>query len=228
MLETDFKPGKHLFALFIFSLAGLAGAGDLPPDRSPARVELYAGFSHWPALAALKPVVDGEFNPTGVGLGASIHTEFRTLESSEVLLGIDAWMYLNDSNIAGFQAAYFAQHMYFGGSARWRLGERRNLLIDAGAGFHLVDLTDVQFFYGGYAEYPGWQSWAPGVFVGATWDFPRSDPEKTIGWFVSFRTHFVDFGSVHDDSAAPLSILGQAAGSLNGPIYQLQFGYGGS
>ena len=50
---------------------------------------------------------------------------------------------------------------------------------------------------------------------------------KTSGLSLGFKVHFVDFGNVYDENTFIVPILGDDAGSLSGPVYMLQIGYGG-
>ena len=80
----------------------------------------------------------------------------------------------------------------------------------------------------GFIEIEYWESSRPGGFVGATWDFGMNHPDKSRGFFVGLKVHFVDFGSVREEDARLLPLLGPTAGELDGPMYILQFGYSGN
>lgn len=213
-------------SLVLLAISPLQASEPESPDRL-GRLELWLGASSWPALSDLGLPGTGSFDDTGVGLGGSLHTQAREFEDSELLWGIDAFIFGTESNIRGILDTYVARHLYFGGSVRWRLGKHRNVLLDAGIGYHLVDITDVDDNYGSYAEIENWEASRAGAFVGATWDIGISSAEETRGFFVSIKTHFVEFGTVHDEGTAIVPVLGPNAGTLDGPIYMLQIGYGG-
>jgi hypothetical protein len=118
--------------------------------------------------------------------------------------------------------------MYFGGSSKWRFGAARNFSLDAGLGFHLADIAEVDTRYLGAVENESWESSRLGVFVGATWDVGMRQIEKNRGLFLALKVHFVDFGSVHDEEVFFGPLLGTDAGKLDGPIYMLQIGYSGN
>ena len=63
------------------------------------------------------------------------------------------------------------------------------------------------------------------IDAGATVDIGGGDPGRNRGVMLSFKTHFVDFGSVGDQSSLLPQTLGNNAGDLTGPVYMMQVGY---
>ena len=216
--------------LVAISISGLLATSSSSADGrdSPSqlgRIEIGLGVSVWPAIADLEPLGTGSIDDVGVGVGAGFYVRARQFQDSELLLGIDASFFTNDSDILGLVGNYSANQIYVGGAARWRFGERRNMLLDTGVGYHLADISEFDY-RSGFEGYVNWEQSAVGAYLGATYDFGRSDPFVTRGFFLSLKVHFVDFGPVFDQGNV-IGVLGRDAGHLNGPIYQLQFGYGG-
>lgn len=225
MTKNRFMPLLALFALFATSTTS---AADVPNGLdSKARVELWLATTSWPALGDIQPVAGGSFDSTGYGLGAAIHAQFREFENSELLIGFDAWIDGTDSNITGPVETLFARHLYIGSSLKWLVGASRTFSLDTGVGCHLTDMAQVNTNYGGWAEFESWEKSRLGGFVGASWDFGRRRPEKRMGMFLSMKVHYVDFGRVYDEDILIAPLLGPNAGSLDGPIYMLQFGVAG-
>jgi hypothetical protein len=221
-------PRGWLLAALAFGLALSVPSAAEEWDR-PAqlgRIEIGLGTSVWPALADLEPLGYGSFDDTGFGVSAGFYVQTRQLEDSELLVGMDASFYAADSSVLGLVGTYSVNHLYVGGAARWRFGERRNMLLDTGVGYHLADISEYDYRTG-FEGYVNWEESAIGAYVGATYDFGRSAPFVTRGFYFSVKVHFVDFGPVSDQGNV-IGVLGPKAGTLSGPIYQFQFGYGGT
>lgn len=207
-------------------LSGVAFAHeDEPPARS-MRWDISLDVPIWPALGDLQPVAAGSFDDAGFGLGMSVHWSVKQFADTELLLGIDGVVAATDSNINGGYEDLLARQIYLGGSAKWLLGDKRNVSLDAGLGYHEVDMAQVDSDWYETWEHEHWSSSELSGYIGATWDIGMGRPHKTGGVFVGFRVHFVDFGRVYDEDtvfAAP--VLGADAGTLDGPLYFLRIGY---
>ena len=190
------------------------------------RAELWLGVSNFQGLDDIRPVADGSFDTTGFGLGGAWHGRVAQSEHSELLLGIDGFIAANDSNISGFFGELAARHLFLGVSAKWALGASRSFYLDAGAGYHEIDMAELGDYWSGL-EHVAWKESAYGTFVGATWDIGASRPGRRAGLSLAFKVHFVDFGNVYDENTFLVNVLGSDAGTLEGPIYMLQIGYGG-
>ncbi len=177
----------------------------------------------WPALGDLDPVAGGSFDSTGFGLGVSWHFPIAHYANSDLLFGVDASVAATDSSVNGFFESVLARQLYLGGSLKWLLGERRNYSLDAGLGYHEVDLAEVDSEWWGPREYEHWSSEKASVFVGATWDIGAGRLDHDSGLFIGLRVHFADFGRVSDESFS--GTLGPNAGQLDGPLYLLRIGY---
>ncbi len=218
--------------LLLIAVGGAASAQEATAAERGSRFELWLGATSWPALGDLQPVAMGSFDDIGFGIGAAFHIPVRKFESSELLLGIDAFISATDSSIAtasniqGLRDELLARHMFIGASAKWRFGAARNLSLDAGLGLNLADIATVESRYVGI-ENESWETTRLGAFVGATWDVGMSRPEKNRGFFLGFEVHFVDFGNVRDEDVFFGPLLGTNAGKLDGPIYMMQIGYSG-
>jgi len=223
------RHGLTLFALLTAACGSpLAMAHEEPPTEAFAqhRFEIWLGVSHMPGLDDLEPL-DGDFDSTGFGLGGAWHVPVKRFENSDLLLGIDGYLGVTDSSLSGYIGDVSLYHVYLGGSAKWAFGERRNIYLDAGVGYHGVDITELDddYLYGD--EHEAWSDSAGGAFVGASWDIGAQRAHETAGLTVGFKVHFVDFGRVYDEDTYIGPILGDDAGDLDGPIYVLQIGYGG-
>ena len=188
------------------------------------RYEVWMGVSDWPALGDLQPLVSGGFDTTGLGLGGAIHAPLHRFDHSDLLIGIDGFIIGTDSNISGFIDDLMARHLYLGASLKWAFGEARNVHLDGGLGYHLVDMAEVSSEYFG-VEHEVWETDRVGAFVGATWDIGAGHTGRRSGLSVALKVHFVDFGNVRDEDVLFTPLLGEDAGNLGGPIYLLQIGY---
>lgn len=223
------RHGLTLFALLMAACGSpLAMAHEEPPAEAYAqhRFEFWLGVSHMPGLDDLEPL-DGDFDSTGFGLGGAWHVPVKRFENSDLLLGIDGYLGVTGSSLSGYIGDVSLYHVYLGGSAKWAFGERRNIYLDAGVGYHGVDISELDddYLYGD--EHEAWSDSAGGAFVGASWDIGAQRAHETAGLTLGFKVHFVDFGRVYDEDTYIGPILGDDAGDLDGPIYILQIGYGG-
>ena len=107
---------------------------------------------------------------------------------------------------------------------KWLFGESRNVSIDAGIGYHELDMAQVDTSWWGTIEYESFSKSTAGGFIGATWDIGAGRPEKDSGLSLGFRVHLADFGRVADE-AGTATVLGLDAGTLDGPMYVLRIGY---
>lgn len=209
------------------SLLALPGyASESAPQSAGPRSEFWLAVSSWPALGDLQPVTSGGFDAAGFGLGGAVHWPVRQSEHGELLIGLDGFIAATDSNISGVIDDVLARHLYLGGSVKWAFGEARNVQLDAGLGFHLVDMAEVSTEYIGI-EHEAWEASRAGAFIGATWDVGAGRAGKTSGLSMSLKVHFVDFGTIHDEDVLVAPLFGPDAGELDGPIYLLQIGWSG-
>jgi hypothetical protein len=104
-------------------------------------------------------------------------------------------------------------------------GHKHRYSLDAGAGYYLVDIVELAGDYPLTVETEIWEEGAVGGYVGATVDIGGGDPARNRGVMLSFKTHFIDFGSVRDQSSLLPQTLGSNAGDLTGPVYMMQLGY---
>lgn len=182
----------------------------------------------WPALTDLEPASGGSFDSLGFGLSASWHTPVARFASSELLLGIDGMIGGTDSGINATYDQLIARQFYLGGSVKWAFGDARNIALDAGIGYHQVDMADVSYTWWTSIENEHWRAESASAFVGATWDVGAGTPGKSSGLSIGFRVQFADFGTVADTNRLGISpTLGPDAGDLDGPLYILRIGYSG-
>ena len=211
-----------LILIPLFTISALA-EDEVPSDRQ-GRAEVWLGISSWPALDDLVPSASGSFDTTGYALGGALHIPFKRFASSDLFVGVDGFIAVTESSVNGFIGELTVRHAYLGGSAKWLLGPRRRMSLDAGLGLHLVDMAELSDnVYG--LEHEAWESSRAGAFVGATWDFGKRDAASSGGLSLGFKVHFVDFGRVYDEDVFIRGLLGNNAGNLDGPVYMLQIGY---
>lgn len=198
-------------------------AEDENPPATNSRWDISLDLPLWPSLGDLQPAAGGSFDTTGFGLGVSYHVPVAHFDSSDLLFGVDASVAATDSSINGVFDSALARQLYLGGSLKWLLGEQRNYSLDAGLGYHEVDIAEVDSEWWGTREYEHWSAEKVSVFVGASWDVGAGRPDDDGGLFVGLRVHLTDFGRVSDENF--LSALGPDAGMLDGPLYVLRIGY---
>ncbi len=211
--------------------AMLLAAGPVPAEDEVlepgwGRAEIWLGVSRFPGLADIRPLAGGDFDTTGLAIGGAWHWRVKQFANSELLAGVDCFVGATDSSVGGVISDLAVRHIYLGASLKWALGPRRNVHLDAGVGYHGLDMAELgEFIYG--LEHVAWADGAGGAFVGATWDAGAGRPGRTSGLSLGFKVHFVDFGRVNDEDTFFVPILGDDAGRLDGPVYMLQIGYGG-
>lgn len=210
-------------ATALFSTSALAQGEDRPATAS--RWDISLELPLWPSLGDLQPADGGSFDTTGFGLGVSYHVPVAHFDNSDLLFGVDGSVAATDSSINGVFDSALARQLYVGGSLKWLLGEQRNYSLDAGLGYHEVDIAEVDSEWWGTREYEHWSAEKASVFVGGTWDVGAGRAGHDSGLFIGLRVHFIDFGRVSDENF--LSALGPNAGTLDGPLYMLRIGYSG-
>lgn len=199
-----------------------------PQGQSTSRWAASPDLLIWPSLTDLQPQSGGSFDSLGFGLEASWHTPVAQFENSELMLGIDGMFGGTDSGINATYDQLIARQFYLGGSVKWTFGDARNIALDAGVGYHQVDMADVSYSWWVSYDNEHWSGEAPSWFVGATWDVGAGRPGKSSGLSIGFRVHFVDFGTVSDsDRFGVFPALGPDAGTLEGPLYMIKIGYSG-
>ena len=207
--------------LLAMLLAAPVAWGDTAPPKGPGgRAELWLVVSNWPSLEQVRPTSGGRFDTVGFGLGGALYLTVREFSTSDLLVGIDGFIAANDSNISGLFDDLLARQLYLGGSVKWAFGEERGLSLDAGLGYHLVDMAEVGDAYSSY-EREVWETDRISGYVGATWDLPAYSLGSPGRWMLGVKAHFADFGAVN----GPWPI-GPDAGKLDGPLYTVQVGYG--
>lgn len=215
---------RWIIVTTICLLAFPVAAAPEGPAPSAGRYEIWMGVSSWPALGDLEPIAAGDFEGAGFGLGAAFHAPLKQFDHSELLVGVDAYIGGTASNVSGTIDDLIARDLYLGASLKWALGRARALQLDAGLGYHLVDMAQVSTRVFGF-EHQAWESNRLGTFVGATWDVWAGRENKTGGLSLALKVHHVDLGNVRDEDIFLSPVLGPGAGRLEGPIYLLQVGF---
>ena len=163
----------------------------------------------------------------GGGAGA-LHWPFKRYSDSDLLLGIDGSVMTTDSTTPGLFTQLTARHLVISPSLKWMFGDAHRYSIDAGIGFHLLDIAEVDSAYAGpfqyYDEIQYWEDSTIAPFVGATWDFNAARHDRFASFSMAVKVHFVDFSVVRDENSALLPVLGPNAGALSGNVVVLQFG----
>ena len=182
----------------------------------------------WPSLTDLQPASGGSFDSLGFGLSGSWHVPIAKFANSDVFLGIDGMFGGTDSGINATYDQLIARQFYLGGSVKWAFGDARNVALDAGIGYHQVDMADVSYSWWTTYENEHWSGEAASWFIGATWEVGAGRPGKSSGLSLGLRVQFADFGTVSDtDRLGIFPALGPDAGDLDGPLYILRIGYSG-
>ncbi len=192
---------------------------------SRGRYEIAIGVHSWPGIAGLQPARGGEFDEVGLNLSMAGHWPLWRFDKSELLVGVDLGLFSNDSNVRFVTEDLFSRNGYLTPSVKWMFGRKHRYSIDAGAGYYLMDMVELAGDYPLTVETELWEEGAIGGYVGVTVDIGGGDPARNRGVMFSFKTHFVDFGSVHDENTLLPPTLGGSAGDLSGPVYMLQIGY---
>ena len=227
MTHTGFASIKTL--AFLAALLLSVSAHGQEPDAQPGkwRWDLSLDLPIWPSLADLQPPT-GSFDGFGYGLGMSAHTPVKQFQAGELMLGFDGSIAATPSNIRGSFDKLLARQLYLGVSAKLLFGPRKAMSLDAGIGYHEVDMAQVDSNWYGTLEYEHWSASSASSFIGATWDIGAGQAEHNSGLFVGLRVHFADFGSIYDKEFVPgQPALGPGAGTLDGPLYMLRIGYSG-
>lgn len=208
---------------YLVCMALLAGAptalGDTATPRG-GRAELWLNVMSWPALDDIRPTAGGRFDAAGFGLGGALYVTLKQYEKSELLWGIEGFIGATESDVEGVFETLLARQLYLGGALKWQPDSRRNVSLDTGLGYHLVDMAEVGDYLSGI-EREVWDSSRASAYVGSTWDFVGRDGRSGGRWMLGIRAYFTDFGIVNGPGP-----LGPNAGRLDGPLYSVQIGYG--
>lgn len=192
---------------------------------SRGRYEIALGAHSWPGIADLQPAREGAFDELGFNLSIAGHWPVWRFDESELLLGVDLGFFSNDSNVRFVTEDVFARAGYLVPSFKWMFGRKHRYSLDAGVGYYLVDIVELAGAYPLTVETELWEEGAVGGYVGITVDIGGGHPARNRGVMLSFKTHFVDFGSAGDQTALLPQTLGSNAGDLTGPVYMMQLGY---
>ena len=215
-----------IFASTVLQSTAIAQMDVDEPRAEGMRVELWVAATSWSQLGELEPVAGGTFDSVGYGIGGSVHWPWKTMSDSSVLVGVEAAVMATESNVPVVYDDLVARDAYLAASLKWLFGKARNLSLDAGLAYHLLDIAQIEMHYSFYSELQSWEESAFGPFVGLTWNVGATGQERDSGLALGLRTHFVDFGTVRDEDVFFSPVLGAYAGELKGPIYALQIGYG--
>ena len=189
------------------------------------RWEATLNFQNWASLSDLQPVTSGSFDSFGFGLSGALHWPVKQFEHSELLVGFDAGIAAADSSIRGVASDLIARRAFITPSLKWMFGRDRRFSLDAGIGWHLLDIAETDSGYGATGlEVEYWQNTDIAPFFGATWDFKAGSAGISPVFSMGLKVHFVDFGVVRDENFYAPPTLGPASGDLKGPLIMLQFG----
>jgi hypothetical protein len=215
-----------IFASFALSATANAQVDVDEPRAEGMRAELWVAATSWSKLGDLEPVAGGTFDSVGYGIGGSVHWPWKSMPNASLMVGVEGAVMATESNVPVLYDDLLARDAYLAASIKWQIGEARNLSLDAGLAYHLLDIAQIEMYYNSYSELQSWEESAFGPFVGMTWDVGATGPQRDSGLTLGLRTHFVDFGTVRDEEVFFSPVLGADAGELKGPIYALQVGYG--
>jgi len=189
------------------------------------RWEAWLALSTWPSLNELQPAAGGSFKQLGYGLGAAAHWPVGQFQHGELMLGVEGAVMATDSDVPVLLDDLLARDGYLAVSAKWFFSEARNVSLDAGVAYHLVDIAQLDTDYNSSVEFESWEETAAGLFLGTTWDVSGGRSTNDGGLSLGLKVHFLDFGTVRDESVFVTPVLGPDAGDLDGPVYAFQIGY---
>jgi len=192
-------------------------------------MEGFLGFQNWDELSRLTPAGGGSFDSGGFNLGGAFHWRMRERERNDLLVGLDFALFSNESGIRHIREDLLSRGLYVTPSVKLIFddGAGPRYALDLGVGYYLVDIAEVESYYGGYSEDELWEDSAFGGYIGASVDFPTEASNRRRGFSISAKIHFFDLGVVSDEGFFLVSpgTLGPNAGSLSGPVIMFQFGY---
>ena len=187
-----------ILASAVLTSTAAAREGDDEPRASDMRAEFWLAVTSWSKLGDLEPVAGGTFDSAGYGIGGSVHWPWKSMPNASLLVGVEGAVMATESSVPVLYDDLVARDAYLAASMKWFIGKTRNLSLDAGLAYHLLDIAQIEMYYNAYSELQSWEEGAFGPFVGLTWDVGATGPERESGLTLGLRTHFVDFGTVRD------------------------------
>ena len=214
-----------IFASAVMTSTAIAQVHVDEPRTEGMRAEFWLAATSWTKLGDLEPVAGGTFDSMGYAIGGAVHWPWKSMPNASLLIGAEGAVMAIESNVPVLYDDLVARDGYLAASIKWQFGEARNVSIDGGLAYHLLDIAQIEMYYNSYSELQSWEESALGPFVGLTWDVGAADPLRDSGLTLGLRAHFVDFGTVRDEEVYFSPVLGTDAGELDGPIYEFQIGY---
>lgn len=228
-MNTTLRILKNSILLIIANVVLTNTAIALPDADEPRadgmRAELWLAATSWSKLGDLEPVAGGTFDSVGYEIGGSVHWPWKMMPNSSLMVGLEGAVMATESNVPVLYDDLVARDAYLAASIKWLFGKARNVSLDAGLAYHLLDIAQIEMYYNAYSELQSWEESAFGPLVGLTWDVGAANPLRDSGLTLGLRAHFVDFGTVRDEEIYFSPVLGTDAGKLNGPIYAFRIGY---
>ena len=212
---------RNITAALAFGLL-LTGQISAAAD-SGRRAEIWLGVHSWAALSDLNPEAGGSFDDVGFAIGGGIHWPVKRFTNSTLLIGVDGALMSTGSSIPGITDELISRQLYLAPSVRWHFGDAEQYSLDAGVGFHLLDLAEVSSYGSATLEVEHWEETAVIPYIGASWDVPRKQ-KKATRFSLGVKVHFADFGVVQDEDPLLPPTLGPDAGELSGPSIVLHAG----
>ncbi len=148
-----------LLATASLTMVSAAAAEQEPQTESATgiRSEAWLVLPSWPGLNDLQPAAGGSFEQIGYGIGAAAHWPFKRFDNGELLLGVEGAIMATDSDVPVVLDDLLARHGYVAVSAKWMMGPARNVSLDAGLGYHLVDIAQLETDYDRAGEFESWE-----------------------------------------------------------------------
>lgn len=225
-MNATWRVARFLILMIVVPFVALDAAAEKADSTTGSgRYEAWLLLTGWPSLNELQPAAGGSFKQVGYGLGGAVHWPWRQLDNGELMVGIEGAIMATGSDVPVLLDELLARDLYVALSAKWLIGDARNISLDAGLSYHLLDITQLQTDYNLAGEFESWEEGAVGLFLGTTWDVGAGRREKTGGLSLGLRVHFLDFGVVSDEHLLVTPVLGSDAGELDGPLFALQIGY---
>lgn len=228
--DSSLLPLLIMTSLLLMVATPLAAQPGNADAGKRVRFEASIANLRWDALAELDAVAPGQFRKSGFGIGGGAHWMIKDNDRVDLLLGADLFSYTNDSSIRHvandltFRALQITPSM----KLSFDDGDGPRFLLALGIGYYDADMTEINtYWWGLQTERQLWSDSTLGGYIGFDIDFPRRRRNTESGFFMSFRLHDVDFGTIADEAYGGRSLptLGPDAGILSGSLTTLHFGY---
>ena len=219
-MNMNSAPTRRLLWLIILVVcSSQASAQDdfYYPANPDWRFRFNFGFGIWESQEDLSAIGPGEFDTGPFVIEIGVDKRVAKWGKSDVYIGLDAGLLTTESDLPGQYTSPTSNATYVTPSIAIYMGDidTTRFNVRAGVGHYSVEfgeIIDLTTFNRSFSES------AFGTFVGAGIDFPLESGSGLNSITLDTRVHFVDFGDVTQ--------LGPTPGRLEGPIWNVQLGWG--